>query len=270
MTILKPILFLLLLLLFSGLKANNTPNIIVILADDQGVGDVSNYRRLHTSDIKIETPNIDVIVENGMMFTNAHAPAALCATSRYAIFTGNHNYRSPLPWGVWSGYAPGVYTDSTLTLGKLMKNAGYQTAFFGKWHMGTQFRSKSNPEKMYQLQGKKLNLNIDITEIAGDGPSQNGFDYNFTLPSGIQNEPYAVYENDHWYPLHEHSLIGIIDTAYYERLGYSFNKKVGLGDSKWDPRLIGPLLANKAVNYINEKANKKAPFFMYCCSQAVH
>ena len=99
-------------------SAQNKPNVIVILADDLGVGDVSKYRRLHTSDIKMETPNIDKLAESGMMFTNAHAPAALCATSRYAIMTGNHNYRSPLPWGVWSGYAKSVFTPETLTLGR--------------------------------------------------------------------------------------------------------------------------------------------------------
>ena len=93
---LKNIITILFALYFLQTKAQNQPNIIVVVADDLGVGDVSKYRRIHTQDIKLETPNIDKLAESGMMFTNAHAPCSLCATSRYAIFTGNNNYRSPL------------------------------------------------------------------------------------------------------------------------------------------------------------------------------
>ncbi|MDV7185921.1 arylsulfatase [Lutibacter sp. TH_r2] len=252
-------------------KVTKKPNIIVVLADDVGVGDISKYRRLHNPKIIVETPNIDKLAEGGMLFTNAHAPASLCATSRYSIMTGNYNFRSPLPWGVWSGYAQSVFTSETLTLGRLMKKADYNTAFVGKWHLGTGFRDKTNPEKIYELKrGKTLNLNVDITKIVADGPMQNGFDYSFTLPSGIQNEPYAAYENDEWYPLNEKSLIGLIDADYCNRLGFELDKKEGLGDSRWNPSEIGPLIVNKAVDYIKENANKDKPFFMYYCSQAVH
>ncbi|WP_075589677.1 sulfatase family protein [Labilibacter marinus] len=264
--------FLVCLYAVSLAQSKDKPNIIVVLADDLGVGDVSHYRRLHNPDIKLETPNMDKLASGGMIFTNAHAPAALCATSRYAIMTGNHNYRSPLPWGVWSGYAPSVFTPETLTLGRLMKQADYHTAFIGKWHLGTSFRDKKNPDKIYQLlKGKgKKNLHVDLSEIADGGPSQNGFDYNFTLPSGIQNEPYLAYENDQWFPLHQESLISLIDTGHMERLGLAMEKKEGLGDSHWNPTNIGPLIAHKAVDYIASKAKGDKPFFMYYCSQAVH
>ncbi|WP_299555887.1 arylsulfatase [Seonamhaeicola sp.] len=252
--------------------SNAKPNIIVVLADDVGVGDISKYRRLHNPKIIIETPNIDKLAENGMMFTNAHAPAALCATSRYSIMTGNYNYRSPLPWGVWGGYSKGVFTEETLTLGRLMKNANYNTAFIGKWHLGTGFRDKRNPEEIYNPKSDKdkFSINVDITKIVSDGPMQNGFDYSFNLPSGIQNVPYAAYENDEWYPLNKHSLIGIIDKEYANRHGFTFDKKEGYGDSMWQPSEIGPLIANKAVKFIKDNSNKDKPFFMYYCSQAVH
>jgi arylsulfatase A-like enzyme len=247
------------------------PNIIVVLADDVGVGDISKYRRMHNPKIILETPNIDRLAESGMMFTNAHAPASLCATSRYSIMTGNYNFRSPLPWGVWGGYSKGVFTPETLTLGRLMKKANYETAFIGKWHLGTTFKEKNNSNKTFvSPRGKKINLNVDISKIASDGPAQNGFDYSFTLPSGIQNVPYAAYENDQWFPLHENSLIGLIDKSYAARMGFTFGKKEGLGDSMWNPSQIGPLIANKAVSYIKDKAHKDKPFFMYYCSQAVH
>jgi arylsulfatase A-like enzyme len=203
----------------------NKPNIIVVLADDIGVGDISVYRSMHTKDVKLQTPNIDKLAASGMVFTNAHAPAALCATSRYAILTGNYNYRSPLPWGVWSAYSKSVFTPETLTLGRVMKQANYQTAFIGKWHLGTSFYKKSEPTKIYEEQKNGKEQDVDISKIADGGPSQNGFDYNFTLPAGIQSIPYAVYENDKMYPLKPNSKIGFIDAAYMEKLGHELEKK---------------------------------------------
>ena len=134
----------------------------------------------------------------------------------------------------------------------------------------TQFRKKSNPNELAEDNKKIILKDIDITHIAAHGPMQNGFDYSFTLPSGIQSVPYALYENDQWYPLSENSEIAVIDSAYYEKLGLDMNKQEGLGDSNWNPSIIGPLLVNKAVDYIAAHANKQEPFFMYYCTQAVH
>ncbi|WP_109831718.1 sulfatase family protein [Reichenbachiella versicolor] len=247
------------------------PNIIVVLADDIGTGDISAYRRLHFDKVILETPNIDKLAEEGVMFTNAHSPAALCATSRYSIMTGNYNYRSPFPWGVWSGYAKSAFTPDQLTLGRVMQQAGYHTGFIGKWHLGTDFAQKNNPNEVYVLRrGKKPNTEVDISKIKGGGPSQNGFDYNFTLPSGIQNEPYAAYENDVFFPLKEDSKVRFIDKEFMEKKGAVLDKKEGLGDSNWDPHVIGPLLASKAVEFIGKNSNQKKPFLMYYCAQAVH
>ncbi|WP_343329649.1 arylsulfatase [Polaribacter staleyi] len=246
------------------------PNVIVVLADDVGVGDVSCYRRLHRGKIVLETPNIDNLASQGMYFTQAHAPAALCATSRYSIMTGNNNYRSAFPWGVWSGYAKSAISKEQLTLGRAMKKANYNTAFFGKWHLGTSFSTKSDPNKVFVATRKKTSLNVDITKIKDFGPNQTGFDYSVTLPSGIQNEPYSVYENDIWLPLKKDSEITLIDNVYMQSIGSEMEKKTGLGDSNWLPSKIGPLLADKAVKYIANNAKKDKPFFMYYCSQAVH
>lgn len=251
-------------------KENSRPNVIVVLADDIGVGDISHYRRLHKGKVILETPNIDNLASQGMYFTKAHAPAALCATSRYSIMTGNNNYRSPLPWGVWSGYAQSVISKKQPTLGRVMKNANYNTAFIGKWHLGTSFAKKSDPNEIFAATRNKTSLNIDITKIKNFGPQQSGFDYSVTLPSGIQNEPYAIYENDNWLPLKKTSEIALIDRVYMESIGAVLDKKMGLGDSNWQPSEIGPILAKKAVKYIANNSNKEKPFFMYYCSQAVH
>ncbi|QVY66109.1 arylsulfatase [Polaribacter sp. Q13] len=254
----------------SEAQITKKPNIIVVLADDVGVGDISHFRKLHKGKIVLETPNIDTLASEGMYFTQAHAPAALCATSRYSIMTGNNNYRSPNPWGVWSGYAKSSISKEQLTLGRVMQKANYKTAFFGKWHLGTDFASKSDPNKVFQMTRNKLSLNVDIRKIKDFGPNQNGFDYSVTLPSGIQNEPYSIYENDVWLPLKKNSKIALIDSVYMKSIGTVLDKKVGLGDSNWLPSKIGPILANKAVKYITDNAKKEKPFFMYYCSQAVH
>lgn len=253
-------------------QTNIKPNVIVVLADDIGTGDISHYRRLHCNNIILETPNIDNLATQGMFFTNAHSPAALCATSRYSIMTGNYCYRSELPWGVWSGVTKSVIKENQMTLGRLMKQANYNTAFFGKWHIGTAFGGTDNPEEIFVTNKREKSnprLPIDIRRILY-GPTQLGFDYNFVLPAGIQNVPYAIYENDQWFKLRKNSTIKVIDKAYMDSLKTDHFNKPGYGDSYWNPSEIGPLLANKAVDYIAENAHKKDPFFMYYCSQAVH
>ncbi len=246
------------------------PNVIVVLADDIGIGDISYYRRMHSNNIVVETPALDKLSEEGLVFTDAHSPAALCAPTRYAIMTGNHCYRSYAPWGVWGCYRPSPIEKDQLTLGKLMKNAGYKTSFFGKWGFGMDFGRKDNPDIVYRSPRKEHELDVDITKVIDRGPVQNGFDYSFMYPAGIQAEPYAVYENGIMKPLKEDSEIILITKEYGEKLGFKLDKKEGLGDSNWNPFNAGELLIDKAVTFIEKNAKTKEPFFMYYCSQAVH
>ena len=250
-------------------QKNTAPNIIVVLADDIGVGDISKYRNIHSDNIILKTPNIDGLADQGMMFTDAHSPAALCSPTRYSIMTGNSSYRSLEPWGVWSGYAHPVIKPDQMTLGKLMKQANYNTAFFGKWNIGTSFAKKDMPNVMFKPTGEDIVTDADITKILF-GPTQMGFDYSLTLPAGIQDAPYALYENDTWFKLGENSEIAMVDDEFLSKLNLKRDKDIGLGDSNWDPHKIGPVLAEKAVEYISKNANKEKPFFIYYCSQAVH
>ncbi len=252
-----------------SLTAGEKPNVIVVLADDIGVGDISFYRSMHSDQIILETPNIDALAKQGMAFTQAHAPAALCAPSRYAIMSGNSCYRSSFPWGVWGPYEKSPIKPDQLTLGKLMKQAGYQTAFLGKWHLGGDYLRKDDPTVIYRGPRNKPELDVDITRII-EGPMEKGFDYSLTFPAGIQNVPYAVYENQEWMPLKEDSEIGYISQENMSKIGVKLDKSEGLGDLNWDPHDMGPLLVNKAVDYINKHANQEDPFFIYYCSQAVH
>ncbi|RKR14985.1 arylsulfatase A-like enzyme [Maribacter vaceletii] len=256
-------------LIFSLANAQEQPNVVVILADDIGVGDISHYRKINSDKIIVETPTIDKLSESGMIFTNAHSPAALCAPSRYAIMTGNHCYRSDFPWGVWGAYQESPIKPNQLTLGKLMKNAGYQTAFFGKWHLGGNYFRKGDTTQIYRGLRNKPETEVDIRKIVSGGPQSNGFDYSVTLAAGIQASPYAVYENGNMMPLQNDSRIDYISQKDMDKIGVKLDKLEGLGDSNWDPHLIGGVLANKAISYI-EKREEKKPFFMYYSTQAVH
>lgn len=261
----------LLFLFYSVITVSQSkPNIIVILADDIGTGDISYYRKLHSNNIIVETPTIDKLAQEGMIFTDAHSPAALCAPTRYAIMTGNHCYRSYAPWGVWGSYQPSPIEKDQLTLGKLMQNAGYKTSFFGKWGFGMDFGRKDNPSEVYRSPRKTHETDVDITRVIDKGPLQNGFDYSYMYPAGIQAEPYAAYENGKMLPFKEDSEIILITKAYASNLGFKLDKKEGLGDSNWNPFNASKLLVDKAVSFIKASSKTDKPFFMYYCSQAVH
>ncbi|ADY28273.1 MULTISPECIES: sulfatase family protein [Cellulophaga] len=265
----KKYIFVICVVFSTQIFAQKQPNVIVVLADDIGVGDISYYRKMHSNNVVLKTPAIDNLAKNGMVFTDAHSPAALCAPSRYAVMTGNNCYRSYAPWGVWGAYEASPIKPNQLTLGKLMKNAGYQTAFLGKWGFGMDFFKKGSDRQIYRSPRKRVELGVDVRKIVGKGPLDNGFDYSLTFPAGIQNVPYVVYENQEWMPLEKNSEIGYISQENMTKKGVTLDKDEGLGDTNWDPHNMGPLLVNKAVDYI-AKADTNKPFFMYYCSLAVH
>lgn len=265
----KNILLTLTLAIAISATAQKQPNVIVVLADDIGIGDISYYRKMHSDKIIVETPAIDQLAKEGMVFTDAHTPAALCAPTRAAIMSGKNCYRSYAPWGVWSPYAQSPIQGDDLTLGKVMKKAGYSTAFFGKWGFGSDYFEKGDATKIYRGGRQKIALDVDVNQIAGNGPKQNGFDYSYMFPSGIQDVPYMAFENEKWAPFQKDSQITLISQENMTKIGVTLDKDEGLGDSNWDPHHMGPQLVGKAINFI-EKSSKDQPFFMYYCSLAVH
>lgn len=239
------------------------PNIVLVMADDLGKGDLSFYHRQRTGEetAPVPTPNLDRLIESGMRFSDAHAPAALCAPTRYSMLTGNYPYRNGKPDGVWTAHGdPQIDPDCT-TIARIAKAGGYHTAFFGKWGLGGSW--KWRPTKAEDF--AKLTM----------GALNFGFDYALELPEGIQGAPYAIYENRELYKLKPDSKIAhvsIAQTRYDLVLDAKAKNRDGFGDLNWDPKLIGPLMVEKATGFIkNHMANRSGePFFMYYCSQAVH
>jgi len=116
----------------TGKQVSKHPNIIYVLADDLGYGDINTFN----PEGKIRTPAIDELASKGMKFTDAHTSSAVCTPTRYGIMTGRYNWRSPLKSGVLTGVSKALIPRSRTTVASLLKKAGYNTAFVGKWHLG--------------------------------------------------------------------------------------------------------------------------------------
>ncbi|HET7360851.1 MAG TPA: sulfatase-like hydrolase/transferase, partial [Salinimicrobium sp.] len=194
----KSILVLCASLIFSTANAQNqndkngvseSPNVVFILADDVGYGDLGIYGG------KVPTPNLDKLARQGMRFTDAHSPAALCAPSRFSLLTGSYPYRNGRPGGTWDVNNPSGFSingDRTeagrhITVAEVMQNAGYETAFIGKSHLGGNVYNEKG-----ELIREKSKLNtMDYSRGVENNLTQHGFDYVYSLLSGIQHEPYA-------------------------------------------------------------------------------
>lgn len=147
------------------------PNIIIIYADDLGYGDVSAYGKgtLHT-------PNIDKLAQNGIRFTNGHATSATCTPSRYALLTGIYPWRKEGA-RVLPGDAPLLIDTALVTLPKMLKKAGYESAVVGKWHLG--------------LGQGKIDWNKDLSL----NPNDVGFDYSYIMAATTDRVPTVFIEN---------------------------------------------------------------------------
>lgn len=242
------------------------PNIVYILADDLGYGDVSIYN----PDGKIATPNIDKLAAQGMRFTDAHSPSSVCTPTRYALLTGRYPWRSRLPVGVLRGYSRTLIEDNRLTVASLLKSQGYQTGVVGKWHLGLDWVLKQGKEQLASSEGFgiKSELNpddIDFTQNPSQGPNTVGFDYSYVLPASLDMPPYCYLEN--------HKLIEQ-PTAYTQgnklESGYTgpFWREGKMSPS-FDFQGVLPTFVSKATAFLKKQTNRK-PFFLYVPLAAPH
>jgi len=242
------------------------PNVVVILADDLGLGDVGRHHLERTGNAPLApTPAIDALWNEGMWFTDAHSPAALCAPSRYSVMTGNYNFRSYKPGGVWRTFDISALSESDTTLGTVAQAGGYTTGFVGKWHMGGDFYATGTTNITRQTDDASTPEQVDMSAWIGKGPQNLGFNYDFTVACGVQGPTYLAHENGVWYPWDTGSTL-----IYYDTQEFVSDKGPGIGDSNWNSRELNMLLAEKAVDFIASSAAGEAPFMLYYCSPAVH
>tara|TARA_R110002049_G_scaffold297516_1_gene486565 strand:+ start:86451 stop:88064 length:1614 start_codon:yes stop_codon:yes gene_type:complete len=157
--------------------AHALPNIVLILADDLGYGDLGSYN----PNSLIPTPNLDRLASEGIRLTNAYCPVSVCSPSRYALMTGTYPFRSWKKSGVLSNYEPSMMAAGQLTLPKMLQQSGYTTAGFGKWHLGATFPTLDGekPAGYGKFKAENNGANIDLKKPITDGPMDYGFDHWF-------------------------------------------------------------------------------------------
>jgi arylsulfatase A len=245
------------------------PNIVIILADDLGYGDVGCYGAT-----KVKTPNIDAIAANGLRFTDGHTTASTCTPSRYSILTGEYSFRNKRAV-ILTGDAKMLIDPAKPTLPAMLKNAGYATGFVGKWHLG--------------LGDGRIDWNGAISP----GPGEIGFDSSYFLPATPDRVP-CVYVEDH-------NVVNLtpgdsLSVNYQHKIG---NEPTGFSNPKllrykadaqhsgtiidhisrigwmagghsawWTDETMAETLVTKAEDFVQK--NKDAPFFLYYAPHNIH
>jgi len=238
----------------SNAPAGRKPNIVYILADDMGYGDLG----CQNPKSKIPTPNLDRLAAQGVRFTDAHDPTAVCTPTRYGILTGRYCWRSRLKSGVLGGFSPPLLETGRLTVAALLKQHGYATACVGKWHLGLAWPAKGGEAK-----GKKANEEeVDYAKPITDGPCTHGFDYFYGIAASLDMPPYVFIENDR---------AVAVPTGRQEAQKGQY-VRAGPKDPDFVLDQVLPRLARKAVGWIGQQAGGGAarPFFLYFALNAPH
>ena len=241
------------------------PNIVFILCDDLGYGDV----KCNNPDGKIVTPNFDRIAAAGMRFTDAHTTSSVCTPTRYGVVTGRYNWRSRLQSGVLGGVSPHLIEPDRLTVAKLLKQHGYRTACIGKWHLGMDWVRKPDTAAFDDhIEKGAEGWNIDFTQPVTNGPNRMGFDYYFGISASLDMVPYTFIENDRVV------VVPTVDKTFPMMTGKPTGAtRKGPGAPEFEASDVLPSLTRKVVTCIKQyaaDARAGKPFFLYVPLNSPH
>lgn len=270
----KYILFWLCPLFLLAQSTTEKPNVIILIADDLGYGDLSCY-----GEKTIHTPAVDALASQSLRFTNAHTTAATCTPSRYSLLTGLYNWRRN-DTGIADGDAAMVIRPEQMTIADLFKSAGYTTAAIGKWHLG--------------LGAEKGNQ--DWNGVISPGPSDIGFEYSYLMAATADRVPCVWIENQRVAHYDASAPISVSYRNPFEgeptgkthpellmklkpSLNHGHNQAIvngisrigymkGGGKALWTDEHIADTIVSKTVQYIRE--HKSTPFFLYVGTNDVH
>jgi arylsulfatase A-like enzyme len=236
-----------------AVAAARPPNVVVILADDFGVGNV----RAHYPDNKIATPALDRLVREGMSFTDAHSASAVCTPTRYALLTGRYAWRTRLQEWVLAVYEPPLIAAERPTVASFLRTRGYATACIGKWHLGWEWPGPQ-PGRMTDEQNGQRHLSWDFSRPIGAGPVTRGFDHYFG-PDVPNFPPFTFIEDDRIVipPTGRYA----VDAAQGVVLPRAFAENPAAPGWRFDEIL--PELTRRAVAHVRARAREGRPFFLY-------
>lgn len=227
-------------------SASVSPNVVVILADDLGYGDV---RALNPRS-KIPTPHLDQLAADGMSFTDAHTPSSVCTPTRYGLLTGRYCWRSPLKRGVLNGYGRPLIEPERPTMASFLRGRGYVTGIVGKWHLGLDFARKDD--------GKT----IDYTKPVGGGPDHLGFDHSYIIPASLDFPPYVFVRN---------GKVTMFPSLEQEAQKFPAYLRKGPRAPVFVMEDCLDHLLEEAIGFVDEQSrNTDQPFFLYLPLTAPH
>ena len=232
--------------LLSCTEKQKQPNIIFILADDMGYGDVSYF----DNNSKLKTENLDRMAQEGVVFTDAHSSSSVSTPTRYGILTGRYNWRSTLKNNVLYGYDKALIPADRETMASMLRKNGYITAGIGKWHLGWDWDNIDA--------GKDK---VDFSKPVQNGPTTRGFDYFYGFCGSLDMAPYVYIEND--------MPTSLPDRETVNEGKYSWWRKGPTGADFVHEEVL-PNLVDRACNYIKEKAKADQPYFLYLPLPAPH
>lgn len=215
------------------------PNIVFILADDMGYGDMSYLDK----NSKLQTVNLDRMACEGVVFTDAHSSSSVSTPTRYGILTGRYNWRSTLKNGVLNGYSKALIAKDRETMASMLRKNGYTTAGIGKWHLGWDWDNIEN--------GKE---NVDFSKPVKNSPVTRGFDYFYGFCGSLDMPPYIYIEND------MPTSLPVKITANKGK--YSWWREGPTGADFVHEEVL-PNITKRVCEYIKEKAKSDKPYFLY-------
>ena len=241
---------------------SDRPNIVLILADDMGWGDPQCYN----AGSKIPTPGIDRIASEGMKFTDAHTPSAVCTPTRYGLLTGRYCWRTRLKSSVLDGFSPPLIEPDRVTIASFLKRHGYATACIGKWHLGMQWTRQDGSLETEDREDKfRSGDNIDFSKRLTRGPQSVGFDHFFGISASLDMPPYCWIVDDRCSPIPRSSVPTAKDTIFLNQSG-------GVADAEFKIDGVLPRLQEHATEWIRKHHHDHPdqPFFLYLPLNSPH
>lgn len=244
------------------------PNIVVILADDLGYGDMHCNNPLRG---RIATPNMDRLASEGLRFTDGHSSSGVCSPSRYALLTGRYHWRTRLQRGIVNVFGDPLIAPDRLTIAGLLKQKGYATACIGKWHLGRDWGIPQGKAPLFSAKGGAVPELTDAHREAwrevfskpfSGGPTSRGFDEYFG--TDVPNwPPYCFIENE--------KTVGMPSTFLpADQFRDHLASLQGPALPDWDLAAILPAITERACAFVEREAKAARPFFLYMPLTAPH